>query len=147
MSAAGKRRMRRLQTAITQGSHTEAEWEFLVQYCGGRCVCCRAQFVLIRQCGEYQLPDRTKHPAEWQRLARDHIRSLVAGGSNAIENIQPLCTSCNSRKGSGDEQDWRPDGWQEALAQALAEGWRGWPYGSGAYVGWDDDGWWWERRV
>lgn len=30
----------------------------------------------------------------------DHIVAISAGGTNALENLQTLCRSCNSKKGS-----------------------------------------------
>lgn len=58
------------------GKHSLKEWEDLKQSYGN---CCAA-------CGK-----NTK-------LTKDHIIPLSKGGSDYIENIQPLCRNCNSKK-------------------------------------------------
>jgi 5-methylcytosine-specific restriction endonuclease McrA len=69
------RRARGLQAP---GRFTVQEWHGLCQAQGGRCLACG-----------------TSGP-----LTADHVIPLAKGGSNGIENIQPLCRSCNSRKGT-----------------------------------------------
>lgn len=116
-----KRRKLRYLAAIFRGSHTDLEWDFLVNYCGVRCVCCEAQFVCVRNAGwEYLLVGTD--PGEWRCLYKDHIQPLFADGSDGIDNLQPLCRKCNSTKGIA-TQDWRPAGWREAMDAALASGW------------------------
>jgi uncharacterized protein YdaU (DUF1376 family) len=82
-------RAQRLAEARVRGSHTEEEWQALLQVCGHRCLKCGGA-----------------------NPGKDHIVSLYLGGSDAIENLQPLCGSCNSRKGP-DATDLRPDGWRQ----------------------------------
>ena len=61
----------------SKGSHTRQQWFSLCVHYGNRCLCCGANGGL---------------------LTVDHIVPLSKGGSDGIENIQPLCRSCNSRK-------------------------------------------------
>ena len=88
-----KKRHERLADARLKGTHTPQEWEGLVHYCGGQCL----------RCGEPQT-----------RFVKDHITPIYQGGSDAIDNLQPLCGSCNSSKGP-DRTDYRPDGWLLAV--------------------------------
>lgn len=58
------------------GSHSLAEWENLKLIYGNKCANCGGE------CS----------------LTKDHIIPLSSGGSDYIENIQPLCRNCNSKK-------------------------------------------------
>lgn len=69
-----KLRKDRLLGAI--GTHSIYEWELLKKQYGFTCPCCHKKLALVK----------------------DHIIPLSKGGSNFIENIQPLCRSCNAKK-------------------------------------------------
>ena len=58
------------------GTHTLEEWEELKEKFNYRCA----------KCGETR------------KLTRDHIIPLSKDGRSDIQNIQPLCRPCNSRK-------------------------------------------------
>ena len=69
------------------GEHfTEAEWWAPLELYGGVCFACGTA------------PGPETPPEEG--LTVDHVVPLTLGGSNAIENIQPLCAACNNEKGA-----------------------------------------------
>lgn len=84
-----KGRRYRARKRHAPGQHTAAQWEALKAQYGYRCLCC----------GVCE-PEIT--------LTADHIVPLVHGGSDDVSNLQPLCLSCNSRKGHWRATDYRP---------------------------------------
>lgn len=73
-----RNRFKRIQNQ-EGSSHTFGEWETLKAQYNWICAACKKQEPEIV-------------------LTEDHIISLSRGGSDNIENIQPLCRSCNTRK-------------------------------------------------
>ncbi len=68
------RRYAREKGAI--GKHSLEQWENLKIEHDNRCAFCRGK----------------------KKLTKDHIIPLSEGGTDYIDNIQPLCRSCNSKK-------------------------------------------------
>lgn len=69
-----KRRAREKQAG---GKFTDKEWFDLCLQYDNKCLCCR----------------------EVKKLTADHVIPISKGGTSNIDNIQPLCLSCNSSKG------------------------------------------------
>lgn len=63
-----------------EGTHTTKQWMELLDRYNHRCLCCG------------------RHETETQ-IQEDHVVPLIKGGSNWIDNIQPLCRDCNGAGG------------------------------------------------
>lgn len=72
---------RRARKQQAGGAFTSKEWRGLCAYYDNTCLCC----------GRSE-PDIT--------LTVDHVVPLSRGGTNYIDNIQPLCLACNMSKGT-----------------------------------------------
>lgn len=69
------------------GNLTAADWRAVLKRYGTLCLCC----------GSSEPP------------TIDHVIPLSRGGSNTVDNVQPLCNTCNMRKGTK-TIDYRPPG-------------------------------------
>jgi 5-methylcytosine-specific restriction endonuclease McrA len=87
-------RLQKLRTGDPGNPHhlTGQQWKDLNDHYGHICLCCKTH--------ESDTPQRT--------LTIDHIIPISKGGKNTIDNVQPLCLSCNAKKGD-DDTDFRPD--------------------------------------
>jgi 5-methylcytosine-specific restriction endonuclease McrA len=80
--------LRRARILKSNGHYTVAEWRELKAKYDYTCLRCHKREPEIK-------------------LTPDHVKALADGGSNSIDNIQPLCLSCNSSKGAK-HIDYRP---------------------------------------
>ncbi len=92
---------------------------------GTDCVCCGAK-------GAYFRKEKTKGPSSsyycnWHLnlyaineygeevlMTKDHILAKSLGGENEIDNYQPMCQNCNSKKGDKTLEEW--DNYQNKVA-------------------------------
>lgn len=70
-------RQRRARIRGAEGTITKEEWDSVIEKFGPACLCCK----------------------EVKPLTMDHIIPIFCDGSHTIDNVQPLCLSCNSSKG------------------------------------------------
>ena len=74
-----QKRIRKAREKGAIGSYSLEEWKGLKKKYNYTCPCCGRKEPEIE-------------------LVADHMVSLKKGGENTIDNIQPLCRACNSRK-------------------------------------------------
>lgn len=72
-----RNRNRQARKRAAGGVHTVAEWRALCEWFENKCLACGAK----------------------GKLSIDHVIPIAIGGTNDISNLQPLCKSCNSKKG------------------------------------------------
>lgn len=87
--------VRRARQLGADGQYTQNEWQALCDWFGGRCLRCGAE-----------------------KLTVDHVIPIVKGGTNYIDNLQPLCGVCNSSKGSSNT-DYRDPSRLAAFLESL----------------------------
>lgn len=78
---------RRTRSTSAGGSFTAGEFKALISHYGNKCLCCGRSDV---------------------KLTADHVIPVSRGGTSNIDNIQPLCKSCNSQK-HDKTIDYRPE--------------------------------------
>lgn len=91
--------MRRIQKIGTKISIAQAQRDSFGRFISGhREKCTRFQFAKIKQQHDFKCAI-CGIPESCVQLERDHIIPIALGGSLNASNIQPLCRTCNSKKG------------------------------------------------
>jgi len=84
---AARNRGLRLSEARKKGRHTKKDWEEMLLFFNKTCCKCFGESGLLN-------------------VEKDHIIPIYQGGSDGLDNLQPLCALCNSGKGA-ENIDWR----------------------------------------
>lgn len=82
-----QRRYNSLSIARERGTHTKEEWKTMKEFFNNTCCACFS---------------------DSNGITKDHIIPIKNGGSDSIENIQPMCRKCNSKKSTNNCEDLRP---------------------------------------
>ena len=81
-------RRQRIESARLLKTHTTQEWRDLIREMHRRCVICGIR-----------LDTKSYRGDESNRIVhKDHIVPVASGGSDGIENLQPLCALCHWTK-------------------------------------------------
>lgn len=83
-----RKREYRLKIAKQKGNHSKKDWLDMKEFFENTCCRCHGRSGVIH-------------------IEKDHIIPIYLGGSNGIDNIQPLCAFCNTSKGP-ECIDYRP---------------------------------------
>jgi|ERR1039457_427658 hypothetical protein len=110
-------RTARMKSAREKGTHTKKQWIALLEEFDYRCL----------RCGCYPIGGPTK----------DHITPISMGGSDSIDNLQPLCRQCNF-SGGGLSHSFNWIEWRRANGFGLGTGCFCWmktiPFGGRANI-------------
>jgi 5-methylcytosine-specific restriction protein A len=94
-------RQRALEEGVEGPNYTPEEWRAICIEYEYHCLCCMKQEPEIK-------------------LDADHVIPLHKGGNNSIDNIQPLCGTCNKKKGTK-AIDYRPKWWRVKGGQLVED--------------------------
>jgi len=92
-----RKRSERLSAAREKATHSRQEWEAML-FAFPTCV----------RCGS------------GEQIVKDHIVPIYQGGTDGIDNLQPLCMKCNVSKGP-ESVDHRPSDWRAHFDEKLKE--------------------------
>lgn len=73
-----KNSRQRQQRISIQGRHTNEEWQAVLIKYNHQCLCCGSV----------------------ENIQKDHVMPVSMHGTDNIDNLQPLCATCNNKKGA-----------------------------------------------